>query len=106
MRILLDECLPRRLKRDLVGHDSRTAPEMGWSSKRNGELLGLAEVEFDVFITVDRNLSFQQDLRRLRLAVVVLFANSNRYSDLSPLVPALLASLERVARGQVVTVGA
>ena len=58
MRILLDECLPKRLKRDLVGHHARTVPEMGWASKTNGELLALAEAGFDVFLTVDRNLSF------------------------------------------------
>ena len=59
MRILLDECVPKRLKRDLVGHDARTVPEMGWASKRNGELLALSEADVDVFVTVDRNLSFQ-----------------------------------------------
>ena len=74
MRILLDECLPKRLKRDLAGHDARTVPEMGWASKRNGELLTLAQADFDVFLTVDRNLSFQQDLGRLKLGVVVLVA--------------------------------
>ena len=52
MRILLDECLPKRLKRDLVGHQARTVPEMGWASKKNGELLALAEPEFDVFLTI------------------------------------------------------
>ena len=56
MRVLLDECLPRRLKRELVGQDARTAPEMGWASKRNGELLALAAAAFDVFLTADRNL--------------------------------------------------
>ena len=56
MRISLDECLPKRLKRDLVGHHARTVPEMGWASKTNGELLALAEAGFDVFLTVDRNL--------------------------------------------------
>ena len=59
MRVLLDECLPRRLKRELVGHDARTAPEMGWASKRNGELLALAAAAFDVFLTADRNLSYK-----------------------------------------------
>jgi predicted nuclease of predicted toxin-antitoxin system len=54
VRVLLDECLPRRLKRDIVGHDARTVPEMGWATKRNGELLALAATEFDVFLTVDR----------------------------------------------------
>ena len=60
MRILLDECLPKRLKRDLTGHTARTVPEMGWAGKENGELLALATGQFDVFLTVDRNLSFQQ----------------------------------------------
>ena len=64
MRVLLDECLPRRLKRELVGHDTRTAPEMGWASKSNGELLALAVDHFDVFLTADRNLSHQQGSNR------------------------------------------
>ena len=91
MRILLDECVPKRLKRDLVGHQAQTVPEMGWASKKNGELLALAESEFDVFLTVDRNLSFQQDIGTLNIAVVVLVAKGNRHSDLRPLVPDLLA---------------
>jgi hypothetical protein len=106
VRILLDECLPKRLKRDLAGHDARTVPEMGWASKRNGELMGLAEVDFDVFLTVDRNLSFQQNVGQFKLAVVVLIAKGNRHSDLQPLVPDLLAVLPAVVSGQVVRVGA
>jgi len=62
VRILLDECLPRRLKRDLTGHIARTVQEMGWAGTRNGDLLALAANDFDVFLTVDRNLSFQQHL--------------------------------------------
>lgn len=106
MRILPDECLPKRLKRDLVGHDARTVPEMGWASKRNGELLRLAQTHFDVFLTVDRNLSFQQDIDRFNIAVVVLVAKSNRHSDLQPLTSDLLAVLEGVAPGQLLRVGA
>ena len=106
MRILLDECLPKRLKRDLVGHQARTVPEMGWASKKNGELLALAEAEFDVLVTVDRNLSFQQDVNRFDIAVVVLVAKGNRHSDLQPLVPDLLAVLVGVAPGQLIRVGA
>lgn len=85
MRVLLDECLPRRLKRELVGHDARTVPEMGWASKRNGELLALAAAEFDVFLTADRNLSHQQDVSAFDIAVVVLVARSNSINDLRPL---------------------
>ncbi len=106
MRILLDECLPKRLKRDLVGHQARTVPEMGWASKKNGELLALAEPEFDVFLTVDRNLSFQQEISRLQIAVVVLVAKGNRHSDLQPLVPDLLAVLVGISPGQLIRVGA
>jgi predicted nuclease of predicted toxin-antitoxin system len=62
VRVLLDKCLPKRLKRVLVGHDVKTAPEMGWASKTNGELLALAAGDFDVFVTSDRNLSYQQNV--------------------------------------------
>ena len=82
MRVLLDECLPRRLKQDLVGHETRTVPEMGWASKKNGELLKLAAGQFDIFLTVDRNLSHEQDLGQFDITVVVLVARSNRLLDL------------------------
>lgn len=100
MRILLDECLPRRLTRELVGHEARTVPEMGWASKQNGELLRLAEAHFDAFLTVDRNLSYQQDVHRFTVAVVVLVAKSNRYSVLLPLMPTVLAQLQAVGPGR------
>jgi hypothetical protein len=74
------------LKRELVGHDVKTAPEMGWASKRNGELLALAVGHFDVFLTADRNLSYQQDVSVFDIAVMVLAARSNRLDDLRPLV--------------------
>jgi predicted nuclease of predicted toxin-antitoxin system len=105
VRILLDECLPKRFKGSLAGHDARTVPEMGWASKRNGELLALAEGQFDVFLTVDRNLSFQNEVNRFAIAVVVLRATSNKLSELQPLVPELLSVLGAVAPGQVVPVG-
>ena len=98
MRVLLDECLPRRLKRELAGHETRTAPEMGWASKRNGELLALAVDQFDVFLTADRNLSYQQDLSAFDIAVVVLVARSNRLDDLRPLVPRVLEMLPSAKR--------
>lgn len=105
MRILLDECLPKRLKDEFRRHDARTVPEMGWASKQNGELLGLAEKEFDVFLTVDRNLSFQQHVRDFDIAVVVLVARGNRLSDLKPLIPEVEQVLAGVSPGQVVRVG-
>lgn len=105
MRILLDECLPRRLRRDLAGHDARTVPEMGWAGTRNGELLTLAERQFEVFLTVDRNLSFQHEVHRFALAVVVLHAKSNKLGDLRPLVPDLMSMLATVTPGRVFPVG-
>jgi hypothetical protein len=79
VRVLLDECLPRRLKRDLVGHDVRTAPEMGWASTRNGNLLRLAALQFDVFLTVDRKLQYQQKLSLFDIAVIVMVLRATRF---------------------------
>jgi hypothetical protein len=105
VRVLLDECLPGRLKRELVGHDVKTAPEMGWASKKNGELLALAAGEFDIFLTSDRNLSHQQNLSALDIAVIVLVAASNRIDDLRPLVPRVLEVLPIAKRRSVTIVG-
>ena len=77
MKVLLDECLDWRLLRQIVGHDVKTARQVGWSTIDNGELLALAAKEFDVFVTVDRNPSFQQDLPAFDLAVIVLRSRSN-----------------------------
>jgi predicted nuclease of predicted toxin-antitoxin system len=106
VRVLLDECLPRRLKRELVGHHAKTVPEMGWASKRNGELLALAAGEFDVFLTADRNLSYQQDVSSFDIAIVVLVAGSNRFEDLRSLTPRLLEVLPIAQRRVVTMVGA
>jgi hypothetical protein len=104
VRLLLDECVDRRLGREIVGHDVQTVPRQGWAGKRNGELLSLAAAHFDVFITVDRNLPRQHDVAQLDLAVVVLVAPSNRLADLKPLVPQLLAILGNLQAGQVIEV--
>ena len=106
MRVLLDECVPRRLKRELVGHDVKTAPEMGWASKTNGDLLALAAEEFDIFLTTDRNLSHQQNLSAFDIAVVVLVAVGNRIDDLRPLVPRVLAAFGTAKIGTVTVVRA
>jgi hypothetical protein len=106
VRVLLDECLPRRLKRELVGHVARTAAEMGWASKKNGELLVLAADEFDVFLTSDRNLSYQQNVAAFDLAIVVLVAQSNRIEDLRPLVPRILEVLPTARHCEVTIVRA
>jgi hypothetical protein len=65
MRVFLDECVDWRLAREIIGHEVMTARQMGWTSIKNGELLALASQQFDVFVTVDRNLSFQQNLTML-----------------------------------------
>ncbi|MCZ7564509.1 MAG: DUF5615 family PIN-like protein [Burkholderiales bacterium] len=105
MKVLVDECVDWRLSREIVGHEVRTARQMGWSTISNGELLALAEKEFDVFVTVDRNLSFQQNLPAFAIAVIVLRAKTNRLSDLQPLVPELVASIATAKLGVVTYVG-
>ena len=99
MRLLLDECIDRRLAGALAWHEVKTVPQMGWSGVKNGELLALAEVEFEVFITVDRNLSFQQNLPKFNIAVLVLHAPSNRLADLRPLAPKILSTLHTLKKG-------
>ena len=106
MKIFLDECVDWRLSREIVGHDVATAGAMGWTTIKNGELLRLAAERFDVFVTVDRNLTFQQNLESLPIAVVVLRAKSNRLADLTPLIPGLIAALERLPPRAVTFVGA
>ena len=93
MRLLLDESVPSRLRRSLTDHSVRTVVEAGWSGIKNGKLLALAATEFDAFITVDKNLPFQQNLEQLPIALVVIDAVSNELSVLLPLVPALLREL-------------
>jgi hypothetical protein len=78
---------------------------MGWASKKNGQLLSLAQVDFDIFLTSDRNLSHQQNLSTFDIAVVVLVAPSNRIDDLRPLVPRVLEVLPTAKRGAVTIVG-
>jgi hypothetical protein len=93
LRVFLDECVDRRLARELVGHDLKTARDMGWRTIVNGRLLALAAEQFDAFVTVDRNLSFQQNLVAFSIAVLVLRARTNRLADLRPLVPRLLEAI-------------
>jgi len=106
MRVLLDECVPRKLKSRLIGHECRTVPEEGLAGKRNGELLSLAEkAGFDVFLSLDRGIEFQQNLQSRRIAVLVLRAKSSRLADLQPHVPEILKTLGSLRPGQVVSVG-
>jgi predicted nuclease of predicted toxin-antitoxin system len=105
MRILLDECVPRPLRRTLPDHDVRTVVEMGWAGKQNGELLRLLVAEnFAVFLTTDQNLRYQQNLRGLRVAIVVFVAPTNRMHDLVPLMPIVRTVLETIQPGALVEV--
>ena len=101
MKLLLDECVDRRLAALITGRHVDSVQEVGSCSIKNGEPLRLAEGRYDVFVTVDRNLAFQQPIERFELAVVVMRAKSNDVDDLKPLVPLLLAALPRALRGKV-----
>lgn len=106
MRVLLDESLPRPLAKQIVGHDARTVSQMKWTSLGNGALLKQAAAAFDVFLTADQHIEFQQNLATLPLAVVVLVAESNRLESLEPLVPAVLQALAVISPRTLVRVGA
>jgi hypothetical protein len=106
LRLLLDECVPRPLKRDLIGHDVWHVVDMAWSSKRNGELLRLMATEhFGAFLTVDQNLEFQQNIRASGIGVVVAVATTNRVKELRPLVPQILEALRQLKPGELIRVG-
>jgi predicted nuclease of predicted toxin-antitoxin system len=106
MRLLLDECVPRKLKFAFTtdGHACETVHEAGFGGKSNGELLTAAEPLFDVLITIDRNISHQQNLKGRNIAILVLCARSNDISDLSPLVPNVLAALKTIISGQIIEI--
>jgi len=104
MRLLLDESLPKKLKARLAPHEVRTVPEMGWASKSNGELLRLAEQQFDVFLTADQKLPNEQNLTTFRIRVIVFAAMSNRLRDIEPLVPKALEMLMELGPGTAIVV--
>lgn len=82
-RVLFDEDVPRQLRRDLRAFDIRTVQEKGWSSVKNGELLRRASVEFDVFVTADKNLQYQQNIAKFKIGVVVLALRDARAAEWS-----------------------
>ena len=100
MKVLIDECLPRKLKFELPNHFVQTVPEAGWASKQNGELLRLAQTEFDVFLTNDRNIEQQQNLKQFDLAFIVLVAPTNDIYDLKPLMPRVNDLLNDIRPGE------
>ena len=101
MKILFDHCVPRPLRRELPGHDIRTAREMRWEGLKNGKLLDEAQAEgFEVFLTVDQNIRYQQNLQGRAIAVVVMIANGITVEDLRSLLPAVEETLALVQPGQ------
>ena len=104
MRVLRDESLPERLRHFLSGHEVATVRWMGWSSTKNGKLLDLAENRFDVLLTADQSLPFQQDLRNRQIAVIVLAGPDNQLETLQPMVPDVLRAVETIGPGQSVRI--
>ncbi|HZZ59300.1 MAG TPA: hypothetical protein VFE31_15825 [Opitutaceae bacterium] len=104
MRVILDECLPRKLGAEIVGHDVTTVPKAGFASIVNGTLLQQLDGKFDAFVTVDKSIPSQQKTRELSFGILILRARSNRLADLKPLVPQILSSLHSVGPGQVVVI--
>ena len=106
MRILLDECVPRPLKREFKDYEVRTVVEMGWSGKKNGELLQLMKQQsFDILLTTDQNLRYQQNLEQAGVGIIVLIASKNRLSNLMPLIPETLKVLGVIIPGEVIEIG-
>jgi hypothetical protein len=105
VRVLLDEQLPRHLASHLRGHHVSTVQQNGWAGLKNGELLRrAADAAFEVFVTADRSLQFQQNLSHTSLRVILLVAPSNALEDLLPLVPGLVASIPKTQPGRVTRV--
>jgi predicted nuclease of predicted toxin-antitoxin system len=104
MRVLLDECVPRRLGRELPGHEVFTVTGRGWSGIKNGKLLALADAEFEVFLTVDQNLKYQQNLTTFRIAVILLVARNNRLQTLLPLMPEVSETLDKISAGEFIRI--
>ncbi len=101
MRVLLDACVPKRLGKELAGHQVRTVPEMDWADRDDGPLLEVMTGHFDALVTVDKSLPKQQNLKMRPFGVIVLRAKTNRLTDLLPLIPALRIALEEVRPGEV-----
>ena len=102
MHVLIDECLPKKLKQELSGYTVFTVQEKRWSGLENGDLLRVAENEFDVWVTADKNVEYQQNLDRFDIAVAVLVAPRNRLDVLLPLMPQLREILQIIQPHQIV----
>ena len=97
--------MPKRLKRELPGHDARTVQDLGWAGITNGALLRLADGQFDALLTVDQGIEYQQNLSGLSISVVVMMAPSNDVDDLRPLLPGVDEALAKLRPGEIIRVG-
>ena len=105
MKVLLDECVDARLAPHIVGFEARTVHDQGWAGISNGKLLALAEREFEVFLTIDRNLMFQQHIPKCLIAVVLVHSVSNRLEDLLKLLPQIIEAIPKATIGNVLHIG-
>jgi len=107
MRLLLDECVPRKLKALFVaaGHHCQTVQEAGWQGKKNGDLLARAERLFDVLLTTDSKMRHQQNMSDRAIAILILRSRSNSMRNLKPIVPQALAALASIEAAQIVEIG-
>ncbi len=105
MKLLLDECVPRRLKNDFEGYEVQTVGEIGLKGVLDGEILRVAAAQqFGALITVDRRLPFQQNLSQFNLALIILLASPYRYAQLKLLIPKVLIALSTIQSGEVLTI--
>ena len=106
MKILLDECVDQRLRFLFSGHDCETAAYAKLAGLKNGALLAAAEVaDFEVIITTDQEIPYQQNLASRKIAIVVLCSPTNRLADLKPLIPATIEALHSIKPSQVIRIG-
>ena len=106
MRLILDECIPKKFKASFVGHECSTIPEEGLAGKQNGELLSFVEqAGFQLFVTLDKGIRYQQNLAGRNIAILIIRTRSNRLIDLLPHADACLAALSAARAGEVVVIG-
>jgi hypothetical protein len=104
MKVLLDECVTRYLKRDFTGHEVLTVEEAGFKGLKNGQLLQAATDQYDALVTVDQNIQYQQNLKTFAIAIIVLKAKRSTYPMLKPLMPQVLDTLEKIKPGEIIVV--
>jgi len=105
MLTLIDECIPKNFAALLVGHEVYTVAQRGWAGKKNGDLLALAvNAKFDAFLTIDQNLSYQQNLKGSHLRIITTSTHSSHLSALRPLVPRVLKALQDTSPGDLATI--